>query len=296
MNPIIGATAEGTFHRTPNPTIFSALASAISLSQDLPTPDDPQPGLSTVKATPVDDAFQPDGSVAENPMSDAANDPATPETLVSTPHSKSLVERAQSLTIPSSSASAPAASTQVRQAESLSRISSPSMLHATTTSPAASGQDPPVQLSPKTATATSAHRISLQSRSPSMQSGLPVVSTAGDRLSSVTQSLESSQSSPRKSLPGAEMKDVGSCGLFKFGCANFGLQHSPPVAIALHSPAISPIVSGSISSPTLAPDLFQRRVSCNNNLLHGDLVLKYWRSSIYRLDLPLSCPPAYRLH
>ena len=138
-------------------------------------------------------------------MSDAVNDQATPEPLISTPHSKALIERAQSLTIPSSSASAPAASTQVRQTEGLSRIKSPSML---TTSPAASGQGPLVQLSPKTATATSAHGVPLQSRSPSMQSSLPVVSTAGERPLSVSQPVKSSQPSLRNSLPGAEMKEV----------------------------------------------------------------------------------------
>ena len=84
-----------------------------------------------------------------------------------------------------------------------------------TISPAASGQGPPVQLSPKTATATSANGVSLQSMSPSMQSGLPVVSTAGEQPLSVSQSLKSGLSSPRNSLPGAEMKIVGLCKIAK---------------------------------------------------------------------------------
>ena len=145
-------------------------------------------------------------------MSDAANDQATPEPLISTPHSKAPIERAQSLTIPSSSASAPAASTQVLQTENSSRIKSPSML---TTSPAVSGQGPPVQLSPNTATATSANGVSLQSMSPSMQSRLPVVSTAGEQPLSVSQLLKTSQSSPWNSLPGAEMKVVDLCKIAK---------------------------------------------------------------------------------
>ena len=148
-------------------------------------------------------------------MSDAANDQATPEPLVSTLHSKAPVEKAQSLTIPSSLASAPAASTLVRQTESSSRLRSPSMLHSMTTSPTASGQGPPVQLSPKTATAISAHGESLQSRSPSIQSVLPVESTTGEQPLSVNQSLKSSQSSPRNSLSGAEMKKVGLCQIVK---------------------------------------------------------------------------------
>ena len=148
-----------------------------------------------------------------NPTSDGANDPATPETEVSTPHPKALGGRPQSLIKPGSSASAPAASTQGRQAENSSRISIPSMLNATTTSPAASGQDAPVQLSPKTATATSAPGVSLQSRPLSMQSYLPVVPTAGEQYLSLIQSLISNQSSAQNSSPGAEMKDVGSCGI-----------------------------------------------------------------------------------
>ena len=88
----------------PNPPIFSALTSTVSLSKDRPTSDGPQPGISTVNPAPVDDAFQPDGSVADNPMSDAANHQATPEPLISTPHSKAPVERVQSLTIRGSSA------------------------------------------------------------------------------------------------------------------------------------------------------------------------------------------------
>ena len=215
MNPLIRAIAAGTFHRTPDPAVFNALASDISLPEDLTTPDGHQFGISTVNPAPVDDASQPNGSVADIPMSDAANDQATPEPLISTPHSKAAVERAQRLTIPSSSASAPAASTQIRQTEISSRIRSPSILHGVTTSPATSAQGPPVQLSSKTATATGAHSVSLQSRPPSMQSGLPVVSTAGEQPLSVCQSLKSSQSSPRNSLPGAEMKEEGSCKIVK---------------------------------------------------------------------------------
>ena len=137
MNPVIRATTEETFHRTPDLPIFSAPASDISLSSDQPTPDGPPPGTSTFSPAPVDDASQLDDPVVENIMSDAANDQATPEPLISVPHSKAPVERAQSLTIPSSSAPARAASMKVRQTESSSRIGSPSMLHGTTTSPGA---------------------------------------------------------------------------------------------------------------------------------------------------------------
>ena len=215
MNPLIRAVAEGTFHRTPDPAVFNALASDISLPEDLPTPDGHQSGISTVNPAPVDDTSQPNGSVANIPMSDAANDQTTPQPLISTPHSKAPVERVQSLAIPSSSASASAASTQVRQTDSSSHIRSLSMLHGITTSHAASGQGPPVRLSSKTANATSAHGVSLQSRSPSMQSGLPFVSTAGEQPLSVCQSLKSSQSSPRNSLPSAEVKEVGLCKIVK---------------------------------------------------------------------------------
>lgn len=209
MDPIIGAIAEGTFHETPNLPMLSVLTSTTSLPKDLPTPDGPQPSTSTVDPASVDDASQRDGSIANNPMSDAAINQATPEPLVSTSHLKAPAERAQSLTIPSASASAPAANTQVRQTDGSSHIGSPTILHGAPTSPAASGQGPPVQLSPKTAPATSAHGVLQQPGSPSMQAGLPVVSTAGDQPLSVNQSLKSSQSYPRDSLSGAEMTEVG---------------------------------------------------------------------------------------
>ena len=193
----------------PIPSMSSALASAISLPKDLPTPDGSQPNILAVNPAPIADAFHPNGSVANNPMSDAANDQVTPEPLISTPHSKAPVERPQSLTISSSSASAPAARPQDRQTNSPSRIRSPSISLGTTTSPAPSRQSPPVQVTSKTATALSTHGVSLQPRPPSMQS--PDVPTASEQPVSVTQSLDSSQSSSRDSLPGAEMKDVGSC-------------------------------------------------------------------------------------
>ena len=60
----------------------------------------------------------------------------------------------------------------------------------------------------------------------------------------------------------------------------FGLQPSPPTAITVHSSAISPIASGSKTPLTVAPDQFQRRVSCNN-LLHGTSVL-----ILMQLNLP----------
>ena len=41
-----------------------------------------------------------------------------------------------------------------------------------------------------------------------MQSGLPVVSTAGEQPLSVSQPGKLSLSAPRNSLPGAEMKEV----------------------------------------------------------------------------------------
>ena len=215
MNPLTRPIAEETFHRTPNPPMSSALASATSLPKDLPTPDGSQPNILAVNLAPVADAFQLDGSVGNYPMSDAANDQATPEPPISTSHSEGPVERVQSLTLPSSSASAPAARPQAPQTDSPSRIRSPSMLHGTTASPAASGQDLPVQLSSKTATATSAHGVFLRWRPPSMQSCLPVVPIAGEQAVSVAQSPKSSQSSPQISLPGAEMKEVGLYRIFK---------------------------------------------------------------------------------
>lgn len=170
MNPLTRPIAEETFERTPNSPMPRALASAISLSKDIPTPDGSQPNIIVVNPALFADAFQPDISVANNSMSNAADDRATTEPLMCTPHSEEPIKRAQSLTIHSSLASVPAARPQVPQTDNSSRIRSPSMLHGTIASPTASSQDPPVQLSSNSATAATLHSSGVSPIAPGSKS------------------------------------------------------------------------------------------------------------------------------